>query len=168
MTTSQSSASHRTQPRTRSSQRRSPTTPASRASPKPSLVVVAADRVREVVAMGTSYGQTVTASVASSGGSEMPAIPRDHWVPDKAVSHCYNDATCGAEFTLMVRRHHCRCCGNVFCHKCCNMRLLLDTKTAMPTAHVDGGVEVGTTRRAAPSTKKTRASPKPPAVANRV
>ena len=32
------------------------------------------------------------------------------WVPNKRVAMCQ---ACQAEFTLLVRRHHCRACGKV-------------------------------------------------------
>ena len=59
-------------------------------------VHAAADRVREAVASATV---TVASGVGSSGGE--PTIAKEHWVPDKAVTHCYNES-CGAEFKLMV------------------------------------------------------------------
>jgi len=97
------------------------------------MVAKAAEKVRGVVAMGAA---------AAGGAAAGEIISKNHWVADRAVTHCYIGApACGAEFTLLVRRHHCRCCGNVYCHKCCCMRLLLDTKSAMPTAHVEGSVE---------------------------
>ncbi|XP_028395468.1 FYVE and coiled-coil domain-containing protein 1-like isoform X2 [Dendronephthya gigantea] len=37
------------------------------------------------------------------------------WVEDKNVTNC---PQCNTEFTLFVRKHHCRFCGNVFCHNC--------------------------------------------------
>ncbi|XP_062570524.1 myotubularin-related protein 4-like [Saccostrea cucullata] len=37
------------------------------------------------------------------------------WVPDHAVTHC---AECEAGFSLLVRKHHCRNCGNIFCGNC--------------------------------------------------
>ena len=76
------------------------TTTATTASFPRRLMVVhaAADRVREAVASATV---TVTSGVGSSGGE--PTIAKQHWVPDKAVTHCYNEG-CGAEFKLMAGR----------------------------------------------------------------
>jgi len=37
------------------------------------------------------------------------------WAPDADVSLCM---TCGRHFTLTRRRHHCRLCGRILCHKC--------------------------------------------------
>ncbi|KAG8439403.1 hypothetical protein GDO86_005568 [Hymenochirus boettgeri] len=37
------------------------------------------------------------------------------WVPDRASSLCMS---CCASFTLLRRRHHCRCCGKIFCSRC--------------------------------------------------
>ena len=37
------------------------------------------------------------------------------WVPDARVAMCQ---LCCAEFSLMVRRHHCRACGKVVCAPC--------------------------------------------------
>ncbi|KAJ0392951.1 hypothetical protein P43SY_005971 [Pythium insidiosum] len=44
------------------------------------------------------------------------------WVPDSLAERCYK---CHAAFTLMLRRHHCRRCGNVFCDACSQSRLPL-------------------------------------------
>tara|TARA_B110000208_G_scaffold189674_2_gene251757 strand:- start:480 stop:2723 length:2244 start_codon:yes stop_codon:yes gene_type:complete len=37
------------------------------------------------------------------------------WINDTDVTKCYN---CKQQFTIMNRKHHCRNCGNIFCHKC--------------------------------------------------
>jgi len=37
------------------------------------------------------------------------------WIPDHASPNC---AFCGAPFGVMVRKHHCRRCGDVFCGSC--------------------------------------------------
>jgi len=37
------------------------------------------------------------------------------WVPDYYVTHCQS---CNDKFTLRLRKHHCRHCGQVFCYKC--------------------------------------------------
>lgn len=39
------------------------------------------------------------------------------WTADEAVTNC---SKCNAEFTWMLRRHHCRACGEIFCYKCCS------------------------------------------------
>ncbi|VDI78779.1 myotubularin-related protein 3/4 [Mytilus galloprovincialis] len=39
------------------------------------------------------------------------------WVPDYVATHC---AGCNSGFNLMKRKHHCRNCGNIFCHECSN------------------------------------------------
>ena len=37
------------------------------------------------------------------------------FVPDSSSAVCRN---CDLEFDFFRRRHHCRCCGNLFCHEC--------------------------------------------------
>ena len=44
------------------------------------------------------------------------------WVPDEFARAC---ASCGRDFGLLRRRHHCRGCGEVFCDECSRARLAL-------------------------------------------
>lgn len=37
------------------------------------------------------------------------------WIDDNTVKSCYK---CNAEFTIWLRRHHCRLCGKIFCYEC--------------------------------------------------
>jgi hypothetical protein len=39
------------------------------------------------------------------------------WVEDESVAKCFG---CGTEFSVLLRRHHCRLCGRVFCYYCSN------------------------------------------------
>lgn len=48
----------------------------------------------------------------SSVEARLPYI----WVPNAKADRCN---MCSSEFSLMVRRHHCRSCGQVFCGNCC-------------------------------------------------
>lgn len=41
----------------------------------------------------------------------------ERWPGDTEANHCLD---CKREFSWMVRRHHCRICGRVFCYYCCN------------------------------------------------
>ncbi|CAI5470232.1 unnamed protein product [Closterium sp. Yama58-4] len=67
-------------------------------------------------------------------GSE---VSRSHWMPEEAFKRCTNPA-CGKEFTQRRRKHHCRCCGNVYCSKCTSYVLPLNPLSAMIEA---GGVK---------------------------
>jgi len=40
---------------------------------------------------------------------------KKHWIPDKFKLNCMS---CNCLFTLTRRRHHCRLCGAVVCHRC--------------------------------------------------
>ena len=42
---------------------------------------------------------------------------KQNWVPDADVSECMA-VSCGKRFSTLKRKHHCRLCGNVFCHSC--------------------------------------------------
>ena len=50
------------------------------------------------------------------------ALGSAQWLPDDAAKNCMR---CGEEFTAWTRRHHCRQCGQLFCHRCCNSKALL-------------------------------------------
>ncbi|XP_078544281.1 FYVE and coiled-coil domain-containing protein 1 isoform X2 [Lissotriton helveticus] len=41
----------------------------------------------------------------------------ERWLGDTEVTQCLD---CGKSFSWMVRRHHCRLCGGIFCYYCCN------------------------------------------------
>ncbi|KAJ3353878.1 hypothetical protein GGF32_002782 [Allomyces javanicus] len=61
---------------------------------------------------------SATAAVRPSRPHSVPVIP-DYvapvWVPDNQASAC---AVCASNFTLLLRRHHCRVCGHVVCGDC--------------------------------------------------
>lgn len=44
------------------------------------------------------------------------------WVDCTAVSRCHK---CAVEFNFYKRKHHCRCCGRVFCYYCSNNYMVL-------------------------------------------
>jgi len=46
-------------------------------------------------------------------------IPKinDKWVESKMI---YNCQKCGTQFSFLLRKHHCRSCGGVYCYKCCD------------------------------------------------
>ena len=39
------------------------------------------------------------------------------WVDDRSAESCFH---CSFEFSMLIRRHHCRHCGQVFCRYCCS------------------------------------------------
>lgn len=57
--------------------------------------------------------------------SQPIAIPRRTpatWTPDDKVSQCFS---CRTEFSMWVRKHHCRVCGRIFCHECSSQRVVV-------------------------------------------
>ncbi|GFS55141.1 FYVE and coiled-coil domain-containing protein 1 [Trichonephila inaurata madagascariensis] len=45
----------------------------------------------------------------------------DRWVNDHEVTECLG---CRSNFSFLLRKHHCRQCGRIFCHACSNNWLL--------------------------------------------
>jgi hypothetical protein len=43
---------------------------------------------------------------------------KDHWKPDYMANEC---SLCGQQFGIFIRRHHCRKCGEIYCHACCKV-----------------------------------------------
>eukprot|EP01043_Picozoa_sp_COSAG02_P052745 COSAG02_NODE_5730_length_4084_cov_2.138269_2_plen_898_part_00 len=40
---------------------------------------------------------------------------KENWTPDEEATSCFQ---CATPFTVLVRRHHCRLCGEIFCKHC--------------------------------------------------
>ena len=55
--------------------------------------------------------------LATGGSSSQLQLGREApvWVPDTASDRCQ---ACDRKFSLIVRRHHCRCCGRLLCSSC--------------------------------------------------
>jgi len=55
-------------------------------------------------------------------------IEKNLWVPDKSVNQCFD---CYKEFSIFLRKHHCRIWGHIFCHQWSITRKL-KTKSGKP------------------------------------
>lgn len=42
-------------------------------------------------------------------------ISKEYWMKDESAKECF---TCGKPFSTFRRKHHCRICGQIFCHSC--------------------------------------------------
>lgn len=51
-----------------------------------------------------------------------PRLSFPKWVPDDTSNRCQE---CRSEFTLLHRRHHCRCCGQLLCAGCTDKRVIM-------------------------------------------
>ena len=75
--------------------------------------------------------QHVLAWGMSTNEEGLASAKINHWVPDEERTSC---RTCGETFTLFLRKHHCRKCGEIFCQKCSSRRIPLPeiSETSVP------------------------------------
>eukprot|EP01091_Cochliopodium_minus_P001152 TRINITY_DN1102_c0_g1_i1.p1 TRINITY_DN1102_c0_g1~~TRINITY_DN1102_c0_g1_i1.p1 ORF type:complete len:204 (+),score=24.33 TRINITY_DN1102_c0_g1_i1:19-630(+) len=52
----------------------------------------------------------------------MQQIPKPTWQPDWQASSC---TSCSIDFSLFIRKHHCRNCGKIFCDSCSQYKMNL-------------------------------------------
>ncbi|KAJ1947357.1 hypothetical protein EC988_005430, partial [Linderina pennispora] len=52
------------------------------------------------------------------------------WAPDSSAAHCY---ICFRAFALLVRRHHCRACGQLVCHACSRKSIVFVADDMQPS-----------------------------------
>jgi 1-phosphatidylinositol-3-phosphate 5-kinase len=59
--------------------------------------------------------ENLSSNLKQNENQEKDQKIKDFWMPDKLCKVCYG---CEEAFTMYRRRHHCRLCGQVFCHAC--------------------------------------------------
>lgn len=69
--------------------------------------------------------QAVHTTAPTSSGPQKSPFSWDNWQPDEAATKCAN---CTKAFSFVVRKHHCRNCGVIFCDNCTSHRLRLPDK----------------------------------------
>ncbi|RDA89728.1 hypothetical protein CP533_6851 [Ophiocordyceps camponoti-saundersi (nom. inval.)] len=62
------------------------------------------------------------ASQYRTQGSGSPEVALPRWQPDAEVTYC---PICNAQFSIFVRKHHCRKCGRVVCNSCSPHRIII-------------------------------------------
>ena len=68
--------------------------------------------------------------VAESAERQWPPTP-PAWIDDRASQRC-TGRSCHVVFDgLVERRHHCRFCGNLFCHRCSARKAMLPPQWAI-------------------------------------
>jgi hypothetical protein len=87
-------------------------------SAKKSFVLEFADREERA-----AWEDAIQAAVAAAreGAEDADVREAPIWVPDAAAKFC---TACRDKFTSIKRRHHCRCCGNIYCGDCLHNRLV--------------------------------------------
>ncbi|KAJ1657222.1 Zn finger protein [Dispira simplex] len=53
------------------------------------------------------------------------SLSKRHWKHDVESARC-DHHLCLRPFNLLIRRHHCRLCGYIFCSKCTQFTIFLD------------------------------------------
>lgn len=69
------------------------------------------------------------------------------WQPDKDVDQCLN---CDAKFSFFLRRHHCRCCGGIFCGDCAKRFISYNRQKVRVVRRASMDVEIGPYRTCEP------------------
>ncbi|TPX44557.1 hypothetical protein SeLEV6574_g04430 [Synchytrium endobioticum] len=77
-------------------------------------------------------GPSIALSRSNLNATGLGLAPhRQHWKPDASTNQC---KACHCPFTFYRRRHHCRMCGEIFCHACSTNCARLTGK-CQPHAH---------------------------------
>lgn len=90
-----------------------------RASLKAASAAAASHRTRSMSTVSTASSTWSPTSMVAAADSVS-----GRWVEDSVARAC---AKCEKPFTLTNRRHHCRVCGDIFCHACSRTRMVLAT-----------------------------------------
>jgi hypothetical protein len=67
----------------------------------------------------------LSASMVLNDNSNLSNTPTNkiyEWIPDNMSEQC---SMCKSPFTFYLRKHHCRCCGRIFCYKCSNYTIII-------------------------------------------
>mmetsp|Transcript_14283 Transcript_14283/g.30262 ORF Transcript_14283/g.30262 Transcript_14283/m.30262 type:complete len:668 (-) Transcript_14283:278-2281(-) len=67
-------------------------------------------------------GPAAASAVTSESAVSQTATLSNPWEFDAEQAQC---SSCGDHFHALNRRHHCRFCGKIFCHKCSDQRALI-------------------------------------------
>ncbi|KAG7385315.1 StAR- lipid transfer protein 5 [Phytophthora pseudosyringae] len=107
---------------------RPPTAARSARAERAASKAVAAGGSRVSLPMRPRSCSNVSTASSSWSPTGMRVASRDtvsgRWVEDAAARTC---AKCERVFSLVNRRHHCRVCGEIFCHACSRTRMVLAT-----------------------------------------
>ena len=87
-------------------------------------------------AMGASFEVDEAGDGAGGGGLNQAVLGESApvWVPDERVTMCQ---MCHVDFSILVRRHHCRACGKVVCSACSSSRAPLKYRDYEPSRVCD-------------------------------
>lgn len=75
------------------------------------------DKCKDTTPLGAAYiaisnaARNARRNRTASNQSQAPPM----WVPDEETTECMS---CQVPFSFVRRRHHCRNCGKIFCHRC--------------------------------------------------
>jgi len=66
--------------------------------------------------VGGGIGKAVREHMNKTSDKELVTNQKKLWILDKSAPNCMK---CTSEFTPILRKHHCRACGGIFCRNCC-------------------------------------------------
>lgn len=76
-----------------------------------------------------SVSMMVDKKPSNSDFDQIHARTLNKWVEDSTVSNCIS---CNKTFGFLTRKHHCRCCGYIFCSYCSNKYIIIPEHIKVP------------------------------------
>ncbi len=92
-------------------------------APRPELIGPAREQERPPAAPSADLAASSSSGIATS--QPVMRLRREDWASDRNYPQCHQ---CKVSFTLLNRRHHCRSCGLVFCEKCSNHFVSMESR----------------------------------------